>query len=191
MGNILKLLSIILIFAFALILFIPSTTALATEVKQTEAQQLSNKIKQAAPNSNIATINNNGKLIDLKKNAEGKVYVTEHNSDKPLINPNEVHTNSCNFWVEALIMTIGIVVFVALALTGVGTVLEFMVETLELAWAYLDAFLLTSGVLGGWSILFLAQWIAAKACGTAVPKADDSNKHHWDEMPKQGNSIPV
>lgn len=187
------ILTFIIIMLFSATLFLADAQALSNEKKspQQESRILANKLTRASPGSTVGTINNNGKLIDLKKDAESRPYVTEHNSNKSLINPNEIHTNSCNFWIQAAVMAIGMVVFVALALTGVGTVLEFMVLTLELAWAYLDSVLLVGGVLGGWGIVYLSQWIAAKACGTKVPESNDNNKHHWEKMPKQGDSIPI
>lgn len=181
--NILKSLSVALIFTLSLILFTPSTTALATEVKQTEAQQLSVKIKQAVPNSKIATVDNNGKLIDLKKDNEGKVYATEHNSSTPLIDSDEFHINSCNFWVQAAVFTVGIVVFFALALAGTTALLEFMVITLGFTFIYYDAVLLAGGILAGWSILQLGEWIAGIVCG--VPKQEPPKKDicHWCGVP--------
>lgn len=106
-----KLILSISVCLISTIIFIPYTSALANNStnnttiqnhnisiqQKEEAQQLANKIKQSSPNSKITTINNNGKLIDVSKNNEGKVFVTAHNNDKLLFNNNEISANSCEF----------------------------------------------------------------------------------------------
>lgn len=172
---------IVLLISFISSIGINNINANAQSSTQEEAKVLANKIKQSKSNTKIATVNNNGKLTDIKKNTEGKVYLTEHNSNKSLIDPNEIHANSCEFWIQAAVMTIGLIIFTALAITGVGAVLDTLVLSFGYTWVYLDAALVASGVLSGWSVLYLGQWIAAKVCGNELPPKPDTC--HWCGIP--------
>lgn len=192
--------NLLIVGIISIILFIPTTSALADGTVKTDsisiqerirAMQLSSKIKEARPNSKVTTINNKGMLIDVKKDSEGRVYLTEFNKDEPLIKKGEFLVNSCEFWVKAAVMTIGIVIFTALAFIGVDALLGFFATTLYIVVEYYDAALLVGGLLTGLNISFVSDWVAAKACGSKAPlipkqpQRGDPHRghHHWDGIP--------
>lgn len=172
----------------SVILFIPTSSGMAYSSESTEgkikeqARQLANKIHNTQSNSLVDTINNNGKLIDLKKDNEGNLYLTKHNSNKLLHNSSDnITINSCEFWVKAAVMTVGIVVFMALAMAGAQFVAAFIFGLVAVELGTEMILSLIGLIFSGVSAMFLAEWISDRVCGIKMP----ANKKisHWDGIP--------